>query len=247
LTVGKLIPALLAGCSIVLKPSPETPLDANLMAELLEQTGLPPGVVSVLPGDREIGEYLVSHPGVDKVSFTGSTAAGRQVAAACGANLKRVFLELGGKSAMVVLDDADPAAVADTDVAALGRWSATLPERVDGDRLVHTDLHGGQFVIGERDDVHVVDWGWPAAGAGWVDTAFMVVRLVEAGHHPASAEEWARSLRSWNHVDDETVTAFAAYVAGLWSYRASSDSTVGARRRAKTARDYATWRLAATH
>ena len=66
----------------------------------------------MLPGDREVGEYLVSHPGVDKVSFTGSTAAGRQVAAACGANLKRVSLELGGKSAAVVLDDADPAAVA---------------------------------------------------------------------------------------------------------------------------------------
>ncbi|MGF7237455.1 MAG: aldehyde dehydrogenase [Frankia sp.] len=112
MTVVKLVPALLAGCAVVLKPSPETPLDAYLMAELLEQVGLPPGVVSVLPGDREIGEYLVSHPGVDKVSFTGSTASGRLVAASCGANLKRVSLELGGKSAAVVLDDADPGAVA---------------------------------------------------------------------------------------------------------------------------------------
>ncbi|MFI9536112.1 aldehyde dehydrogenase [Nocardia fusca] len=112
MVVAKLVPALLAGCTIVLKPSPETPLDAHLMAELLEQSEVPPGVVSILPGDRAIGEYLVTHPGIDKVSFTGSTAAGRQVAAACGAALTRVGLELGGKSAAVVLDDADPAAVA---------------------------------------------------------------------------------------------------------------------------------------
>ncbi|ADP83356.1 aldehyde dehydrogenase [Pseudofrankia inefficax] len=112
LTIGKLIPALLAGCSVVLKPSPETPLDAYWLADLLTRAELPAGLVSILPAGREVGEYLVSHPGVDKISFTGSTAAGRKVAAACGANLKRVGLELGGKSAAVVLDDADPAAMA---------------------------------------------------------------------------------------------------------------------------------------
>ncbi|MEV4152246.1 aldehyde dehydrogenase [Nocardia salmonicida] len=112
LLVGKLIPALLAGCTVVLKPSPETALDAQHMAELLDQVGLPPGVVSILPAGREVGRYLVSHPGVDKVSFTGSTEAGRQVAEVCGAALRRVSLELGGKSAAVVLDDADPDAVA---------------------------------------------------------------------------------------------------------------------------------------
>ncbi|MCU1452041.1 MAG: aldehyde dehydrogenase [Acidimicrobiales bacterium] len=112
LLVGKLAPALLAGCPIVVKPSPETPLDALLLAELVEQVGLPPGVVSILPAGREVGQHLVAHAGVDKVAFTGSTAAGRDVAAACGAALKRVSLELGGKSAAIVLDDADPAAVA---------------------------------------------------------------------------------------------------------------------------------------
>ncbi|MET0704677.1 MAG: aldehyde dehydrogenase [Mycobacterium sp.] len=112
LTVTKLVPALLAGCTVVVKPAPESPLDAMLLAEMLEQIGLPPGVVSVLPGDREIGQYLVTHPGVDKVSFTGSTDAGRRVAAACAADLKRVSLELGGKSAAIILDDADPAVVA---------------------------------------------------------------------------------------------------------------------------------------
>lgn len=112
LIVTKLIPALLAGCCVVVKPAPESPLDALLLATILEEADLPEGVVSVLPGDAKVGEHLIGHPGVDKVSFTGSTAAGRAVAAACGAGLKRVSLELGGKSAAIVLDDAEPAAVA---------------------------------------------------------------------------------------------------------------------------------------
>lgn len=112
LIITKLVPALLAGCCVVLKPAPESPLDALLLAELIEQLELPPGVISVLPGGADIGEYLVGHPGVDKVSFTGSTAAGRRVAETCAAGLKRVSLELGGKSAAIVLDDADPGAVA---------------------------------------------------------------------------------------------------------------------------------------
>jgi acyl-CoA reductase-like NAD-dependent aldehyde dehydrogenase len=110
--IVKLAPALLAGCTVVVKPAPETPLDALVLAEVLEAAGVPPGVVSIIPGGRETGAALVEHPGVDRVAFTGSTAAGREVAAACAAGLKRVSLELGGKSAAVVLDDADPAAVA---------------------------------------------------------------------------------------------------------------------------------------
>jgi acyl-CoA reductase-like NAD-dependent aldehyde dehydrogenase len=112
LAVTKIVPALLAGCAVVLKPAPEAPLDALFLADLIERAGLPPGVVSVVPADRDASAYLVAHPGVDKVSFTGSTAAGRQVAAACAANLTRVGLELGGKSAAIARDDADPAAVA---------------------------------------------------------------------------------------------------------------------------------------
>jgi len=112
LVVGKLAPALLAGCSIVVKPAPETPLDSLLLAELIEEAGLPPGLVSILPGDGAVGEALVNHPGIDRVSFTGSTAVGRRIAAACGSNLKKASLELGGKSAAIVLDDADPATVA---------------------------------------------------------------------------------------------------------------------------------------
>lgn len=103
----KLIPALIAGCTVVLKPAPETPLDALWLAEMLEEVDLPEGVVSVLPGGREVGEHLVRHPGVDKIAFTGSSAAGRRIAAICGEQLKRVSLELGGKSAAIILDDAD--------------------------------------------------------------------------------------------------------------------------------------------
>lgn len=112
LIITKLVPALLAGCTVVLKPAPESPLDAMLLGEMMNQVELPEGVVSILTGDSTVGELLVAHPGVAKVSFTGSTAAGRAVAAACAANLTRVGLELGGKSAAIILDDAAPEKVA---------------------------------------------------------------------------------------------------------------------------------------
>ena len=107
ITFMKLAPLLAAGCTVVLKPAPQTVLDAYLLAEASLEAGLPPGVVNVVPGDREAGAYLVSHPGVDKVAFTGSTAAGRVIAAECGRLLRPVTLELGGKSAAIVLDDTD--------------------------------------------------------------------------------------------------------------------------------------------
>jgi acyl-CoA reductase-like NAD-dependent aldehyde dehydrogenase len=96
----------------VLKPAPETPLSSLVLAGLFADAGLPDGVVSILPGDRETGRHLVSHPDIDVVAFTGSTAAGRLIAEECGRALKRSTLELGGKSAAVVLDDADPAQAA---------------------------------------------------------------------------------------------------------------------------------------
>jgi aldehyde dehydrogenase (NAD+) len=106
LLMPKLIPALIAGCTVVIKPAPETPLDTLRVAELIEGLDLPDGVVSVVPGGREVGEQLVRHPGVDKIAFTGSSATGRHIAATCGEQLKRYSLELGGKSAAIVLDDA---------------------------------------------------------------------------------------------------------------------------------------------
>ena len=107
LAVMKLAPALAAGCPVVLKPAVETALDSLVFAEAAVAAGLPRGVLSVVPGDAAAGAHLVSHPGVGKVAFTGSTAAGRVIGAACGQLIRPVTLELGGKSAAVILDDAD--------------------------------------------------------------------------------------------------------------------------------------------
>jgi acyl-CoA reductase-like NAD-dependent aldehyde dehydrogenase len=107
ITFMKLAPALAAGCPIVLKPSPETVLDAYTMAEAAEAAGLPAGLVNIVPGAGDVGAYLVQHPRIDKVSFTGSTAVGRWVAETCGKLLRPVTLELGGKSAAILLDDVD--------------------------------------------------------------------------------------------------------------------------------------------
>jgi geranial dehydrogenase len=111
LSVTKIGPALAAGCTLVLKPSPGTPLDCFIMAEAAEEAGVPAGVLNWVPADREVGAYLVSHPGINKVAFTGSTAAGRKIGAVCGEMLRPCSLELGGKSAGIVLDDVDIAAL----------------------------------------------------------------------------------------------------------------------------------------
>ena len=103
----KVAPALAAGCTIVLKPAEQTPLTALRLGELALEAGVPEGVLNVIPGDGETGAALVDHPGVDKIAFTGSTAVGREIGAKAGRALKRVTLELGGKSPNVILPDAD--------------------------------------------------------------------------------------------------------------------------------------------
>ena len=110
LTMTKVAPALVAGCSIVIKPAPETTLDAFELAAAADRAGLPAGVLNIVTGGPDIGEYLVTHPGVNKVAFTGSTTAGRRIGELCGKLIRPVSLELGGKSAAIVLDDADLAA-----------------------------------------------------------------------------------------------------------------------------------------
>ncbi len=122
LAAFKYAPALAAGCTLVIKPSPETCLDTGLLADAAVAAGIPNGVINIVPGGREVGAYLVSHPRVDKISFTGSTAAGRSIAETCGRLLRPVTLELGGKSAAIVLDDAD------LDLATIGEklFQATL-------------------------------------------------------------------------------------------------------------------------
>ncbi|NDZ95833.1 aldehyde dehydrogenase [Streptomyces sp. SID6673] len=107
LAAMKIAPALAAGCTVVLKPSPETALDAFVFADAAVAAGLPAGVLNVVPGGREAGAHLVEHPDVDKIAFTGSTQAGRAIGEVCGRLLRPVTLELGGKSAAIVADDAD--------------------------------------------------------------------------------------------------------------------------------------------
>ena len=112
LIANKCAPALLAGCCLIVKVSPEAPGAGYVLAEVCEAVGLPPGVVNVVTADREVSELLVRHPGVDKITFTGSTAAGRRIASLCGERIARCTLELGGKSPAIVLDDYDIEAAA---------------------------------------------------------------------------------------------------------------------------------------
>jgi aldehyde dehydrogenase (NAD+) len=121
LAFSQLAPALAAGCTVVLKPAAETSLSAYILAEAFEVADVPAGVFNLVTGTDEVAELLARHPGVDSVAFTGQPSLGRRIAAACGETLKSVNLELGGKSAAIVLEDADLAATA----TALGELSFT--------------------------------------------------------------------------------------------------------------------------
>jgi aldehyde dehydrogenase (NAD+) len=104
----KLGPALATGCTTIIKPSEETPMTALKIAELVNEAGIPAGVVNILPGFGDVGSMLAKHSDVDKVAFTGSTAVGYQIMRESHVNnLKRISLELGGKSANIIMDDAD--------------------------------------------------------------------------------------------------------------------------------------------
>lgn len=107
LVVIKLAPALIAGCTVVIKPAPVTPLSVRFIADAARESGIPTGVINIITGDGTTGDALVRHPAVGKVAFTGSTAVGRRIAATCGGLLRPVTLELGGKSAAIVLPDVD--------------------------------------------------------------------------------------------------------------------------------------------
>lgn len=107
LTMPKVAPALIAGCTVVIKPAPSTPLETQILAECAEQVGFPAGVINVLVADNKVSNHLVLNPGIDKVAFTGSTATGKKIASELGNRIGRYTLELGGKSAAIVLDDFD--------------------------------------------------------------------------------------------------------------------------------------------
>ena len=134
MAVAKVAPALAVGCTVVLKPAEQTPLSTVRLGELILQAGFPPGVVNIVTGYGETaGRALVAHPGVDKIAFTGSTAVGKEILRACAGNLKRVTLELGGKSPVIVF--ADAALEAAIEVAARGIFMNTGQVCAAGSRL----------------------------------------------------------------------------------------------------------------
>ena len=157
----KLAPALLAGCSVVLKLAPEAPAEGYILAEIIEAAGLPAGVVNVLAADREVSEQLVRDPRVDKIAFTGSTAAGRRIAGVCAERIARYTLELGGKSAAVILDDADIAHVAATLAAAQCRITGQVCSALT--RIVVTQRRHDALVGALADAVARINVGDPFA------------------------------------------------------------------------------------
>jgi betaine-aldehyde dehydrogenase len=164
---SKLAPALLAGCTAVVKMSPEAPLEAVLLGEIFQELGLPPGVVNILMADRDESELLVRHPGVDKISFTGSSAVGQRVAAICGGRMARATLELGGKSAAVVLDDAPLETVVQAvvpQVSSLTMQFCSALSRVVVTRKRHDDLVDA--LAGALEQVRIGDPFDPATQMG---------------------------------------------------------------------------------
>ncbi len=165
LTMPKLCPALLTGCTVVLKPAEETPLYAFLLAEIFEHAGLPPGVLNVVPADRTVSEELVRHPLVDKISFTGSTRAGSRIGSICGEQIKRCSLELGGKSAAIILEGADideviselaPATMRNSGQACINQTRVLAP-RGQYDAVVEALAATiGAFVVGDPADPDTV-------------------------------------------------------------------------------------------
>ncbi len=153
--------ALAAGCTVIMKPSPETPLEAYIIAEAAEAAGLPPGTLNLVCGHRDASDHLINNPSVDKVSFTGSTGAGRRIGAVCGGRIARCTLELGGKSAAIVRDDfpIEIAAkiLANTIIVMSGQvcamLSRALVSRARHDQLARAiAAEMAQFVVGPSDD-----------------------------------------------------------------------------------------------
>lgn len=156
---GKVAPALLAGCTVIMKPAPETPLEAYILAEVAEEAGLPPGVLNLVTTHRQAADHLASHRDVDKVSFTGSVVAGRRIASVCGHRFARCTLELGGKSAAIVLDDYDVATaareLANTIVLSAGQVCATLS------RVIVMKHRHDQLVEAVREEMSAIRVGDP--------------------------------------------------------------------------------------
>jgi aldehyde dehydrogenase (NAD+) len=159
--LNKVAYALAGGCTVIMKPSPETPLETYIIAEAAEAAGLPKGVVNLVCGHREASDHLVCNPGVDKVSFTGSTVAGKRIASVCGERIARCTLELGGKSAAILRDDFETEAAASLLTATLNTMSGqvcAMLSRVMVPKARHDELADAikaemaKVVIGHSDD-----------------------------------------------------------------------------------------------
>jgi acyl-CoA reductase-like NAD-dependent aldehyde dehydrogenase len=159
--LNKVACALAAGCTVIMKPSPETPLETYIIAEAAEAAGLPPGVLNLVCGHREASDHLVCNPGVDKVSFTGSTLAGKRIASVCGQRIARCTLELGGKSAAILRDDfpiAAAAAMLTGTITLMSGQVCAMLSRVIVPRKRHDELveaiaaEMAKVVIGHSDD-----------------------------------------------------------------------------------------------
>lgn len=159
--LNKVAYALAGGCTVVMKPSPETPLETYIIAEAAEAAGLPPGVVNLVCGHREASDHLVCNTDVDKVSFTGSTVAGKRIASVCGERIARCTLELGGKSAAILCDDFETEAAASLLTATLNTMSGqvcAMLSRVIVPKSRHDELADAikgemaKVVIGHSDD-----------------------------------------------------------------------------------------------
>jgi acyl-CoA reductase-like NAD-dependent aldehyde dehydrogenase len=150
----KLAPALAAGCAVVLKPDPQTPLSVLRIAELATEVGFPPGAINILPGDGPTtGAYLVKHPGVDKVAFTGSTKTGGEIMRLCSEPIKRVTLELGGKSPNLVFADADLADAVPASVWAIyysAGQSCEARSRLIVERSIYDDVVDSVTELSQR-------------------------------------------------------------------------------------------------
>ena len=155
--IGKVAPAIAAGCTMILKPSKEAPLSAFILAEILDEIGLPAGVFNLVSGHgSEVGDYMSSHPDVDMVSFTGSTGAGVSVSQSAAPTIKRVTLELGGKSANVALEDADQVLVAKKAIGACHQNSGQTCSALT--RLIIPESMNKQVcdIIAEKNDSYLV-------------------------------------------------------------------------------------------
>lgn len=193
LLTWKLAPALAAGCTVVVKPSDYTPASTVALAELVTEAGFPPGVVNVVTGwGPATGKALASHPGVDKVAFTGSTETGISVAHAAADNVTRVTLELGGKSAQVVFADADLDAAANGVIA--GVFAATGQTCLAGSRLLVDESVAGELVARIADRANRIVIGDPRAAETEMGPLANDRQLAKVLDHFAAAREQGATI-----------------------------------------------------